>query len=169
MIITNPCLQCGACCAFYRVSFYWAESDPSQGGIVPESLTEDITPFIRCMKGTNQAHPHCIALRGEIGKRVHCAIYPNRPSVCKAAGVQYTRRGIYFPPGEYHRCSKARAAYGMPPLPLKFLHPASRRDLQLVLTLNRKSTPVHKKLLNGKPAHFDRSGSQHSPKQNFHR
>ncbi|HDN1328034.1 YkgJ family cysteine cluster protein, partial [Escherichia coli] len=21
----NPCMTCGACCAFFRVSFYWAE------------------------------------------------------------------------------------------------------------------------------------------------
>ncbi|MDX1269447.1 MAG: YkgJ family cysteine cluster protein, partial [Oceanisphaera sp.] len=21
----NPCLTCGACCAFFRVSFYWGE------------------------------------------------------------------------------------------------------------------------------------------------
>ncbi|HGV2870196.1 TPA: YkgJ family cysteine cluster protein, partial [Escherichia coli] len=20
----NPCMTCGACCAFFRVSFYWA-------------------------------------------------------------------------------------------------------------------------------------------------
>ncbi|HBP8873638.1 TPA: YkgJ family cysteine cluster protein, partial [Escherichia coli] len=23
----NPCMRCGACCAFFRVSFYWAEAD----------------------------------------------------------------------------------------------------------------------------------------------
>ncbi|MBB8903342.1 YkgJ family cysteine cluster protein, partial [Escherichia coli] len=22
----NPCITCGACCAFFRVSFYWAEA-----------------------------------------------------------------------------------------------------------------------------------------------
>ncbi|EGR9493162.1 YkgJ family cysteine cluster protein, partial [Escherichia coli] len=22
----NPCMTCGACCAFFRVSFYWAEA-----------------------------------------------------------------------------------------------------------------------------------------------
>ncbi|HDH0840599.1 TPA: YkgJ family cysteine cluster protein, partial [Klebsiella pneumoniae] len=21
----NPCMTCGACCAYFRVSFYWAE------------------------------------------------------------------------------------------------------------------------------------------------
>ncbi|THB82127.1 YkgJ family cysteine cluster protein, partial [Pantoea allii] len=23
--ISNPCVSCGACCAHFRVSFYWAE------------------------------------------------------------------------------------------------------------------------------------------------
>ena len=23
----NPCIECGACCAYYRASFYWAEAD----------------------------------------------------------------------------------------------------------------------------------------------
>lgn len=27
----NPCLSCRACCAFFRVSFYWAEAD--DGGV----------------------------------------------------------------------------------------------------------------------------------------
>ncbi|OZZ73507.1 zinc/iron-chelating domain-containing protein, partial [Klebsiella pneumoniae] len=22
----NPCMTCGACCAYFRVSFYWAEA-----------------------------------------------------------------------------------------------------------------------------------------------
>ncbi|EER5964904.1 YkgJ family cysteine cluster protein, partial [Escherichia coli] len=39
----NPCMTCGACCAFFRVSFYWAEADDA-GGKVPVSLTEQISP-----------------------------------------------------------------------------------------------------------------------------
>lgn len=31
----NPCVSCGACCAYFRVSFYWAESE-SGGGTVPQ-------------------------------------------------------------------------------------------------------------------------------------
>jgi hypothetical protein len=30
----NPCVSCGACCAHFRVSFYWAEADDAPGGIV---------------------------------------------------------------------------------------------------------------------------------------
>lgn len=49
----NPCMTCGACCAYFRVSFYWAEADDA-GGTVPSALTEPLTPFLRCMSGTNQ-------------------------------------------------------------------------------------------------------------------
>ncbi|MLR39642.1 YkgJ family cysteine cluster protein, partial [Salmonella enterica subsp. enterica] len=27
MSVLNPCMTCGACCAYFRVSFYWAEGD----------------------------------------------------------------------------------------------------------------------------------------------
>ena len=40
----NPCMTCGACCAYFRVSFYWAEADDA-GGPVPSALTEPLTPF----------------------------------------------------------------------------------------------------------------------------
>ncbi|EEV2467373.1 YkgJ family cysteine cluster protein, partial [Escherichia coli] len=63
----NPCMTCGACCAFFRVSFYWAEADDA-GGKVPVSLTEQISPFHRCMRGTSQKNPRCVALAGTPGK-----------------------------------------------------------------------------------------------------
>lgn len=44
MSVLNPCMTCGACCAYFRVSFYWAEGDDASGR-VPASLTESITPF----------------------------------------------------------------------------------------------------------------------------
>jgi len=35
----NPCLSCGACCAAFRVSFYWREADGGEsGGAVPPAL-----------------------------------------------------------------------------------------------------------------------------------
>lgn len=40
----NPCMSCGACCAFFRVSFYWAEGSDA-GGCVPVELTEPVSPF----------------------------------------------------------------------------------------------------------------------------
>ncbi len=65
MSIQNPCITCGACCAFFWVSFYWAEGDDA-GGTVPADLTEQVTPFLRCMTGTNNAKPDalpCLARR----------------------------------------------------------------------------------------------------------
>lgn len=62
----NPCMTCGACCAYFRVSFYWAEASDG-GGTVPVDLTEPLTPFLRCMRGTNQKQSRCVALEGELG------------------------------------------------------------------------------------------------------
>lgn len=102
---TSPCLSCGACCATYRVSFYWAEADDAPGGQVPHGLTEQLTPNMRCMKGTSQSSPRCVALDGEIGQRVGCRIYPLRSSTCHAlvAGDD--------------QCQRARQRHGLPPLP----------------------------------------------------
>lgn len=83
----NPCQTCGACCASYRVSFYWGEADDAPGGIVPVQLTETVSPHLRCMKGTASMPVRCVALAGEVGKRVSCRIYPQRPSTCREFDV----------------------------------------------------------------------------------
>ncbi|GGF62132.1 YkgJ family cysteine cluster protein [Alteromonas lipolytica] len=82
------CVSCGACCATFRVSFYWTEADPFTGGTVPEELTAKISPYIVAMEGTNQPVPRCVALTGKIGQQVSCDIYENRSSTCRefAAG-----------------------------------------------------------------------------------
>ncbi|MBN1562214.1 MAG: YkgJ family cysteine cluster protein [Anaerolineae bacterium] len=113
---SNPCLTCGACCAYFRVSFYWGEADPDQGGTIPPDLTEDLTPFRRCMRGTNQQPPRCAALLGEIGSAVRCTIYENRPSPCREFGIDWTAEGLRFTPEDLARCTHARAAWGLPPL-----------------------------------------------------
>ena len=94
----NHCLDCGACCAFFRVSFYWAEAE-ARG--IPADLTEPINPRFSCMAGTNQAAPHCAALVGEVGARVSCRIYASRPSPCREVT-----------PGDA-RCLTARARHGL--------------------------------------------------------
>ncbi|MFP9227811.1 YkgJ family cysteine cluster protein [Pectobacterium cacticida] len=105
----NVCMHCGACCGFFRVSFYWAEADDG-GGLVPSQLTEPLTPFLCCMVGTNSKKPRCQALEGRIGDAVRCAIYDNRPSPCRE----------FMPSGENGQineaCDRARASYGLPPL-----------------------------------------------------
>jgi Fe-S-cluster containining protein len=102
MPYANPCLSCGACCASFRVSFYWAEADDAPGGTVPAHLTEALTPHLRAMRGTSARAPHCVALNGTVGQRVDCAIYDQRPSPCREVM-----------PGDPY-CQRARARHGLP-------------------------------------------------------
>ncbi|AJC66277.1 MULTISPECIES: YkgJ family cysteine cluster protein [Dickeya] len=115
----NPCMECGACCGYFRVSFYWSEANDG-GGAVPVDLTEPVTPFLRCMAGTNSKPIRCCALEGNIGESVSCRIYAQRPSPCHE----------FAQSGEEGRsndaCDRARAAYGLPPLiPASLLQPCS--------------------------------------------
>jgi Fe-S-cluster containining protein len=106
----NACLHCGACCAFYRASFHWTEADDA-GGTVPLEMTEDRDVLRRAMKGTNQAPPRCVALDGDIGIAVACAIYEQRSSTCREFAVAWEG-------GEANeKCDRARIAWGLPPLP----------------------------------------------------
>lgn len=97
----EPCLNCGACCATYRVSFYWAEADALA---IPDQMVEAITPLYACLAGTNQARPRCQALTGEVGQAVKCSMYLQRPSPCHElqAGDE--------------KCNRARAKHGLPAL-----------------------------------------------------
>jgi hypothetical protein len=105
---SNPCLSCGACCASFRVSFYWGEADDAPGGAVPVALTEQLTPHRRCMQGTNAARPRCAALAGEPGQGVRCLIYEQRPSPCREFEA-------FSPDGRVTgRCNQARASHGLP-------------------------------------------------------
>ena len=97
----SVCRQCGACCAFYRVSFYWAEA--RQRGL-PDACCEPLTGHLVSLAGTNRPAPRCYALDGELGKAVACRVYAARPSPCRE--VQ---------PGD-DKCNQARAAHGLQPL-----------------------------------------------------
>lgn len=104
MSTSDVCQDCGACCAHYRVSFYWGESDAHPGGTVPRHLTIPVTPYRLAMRGTDSAPVRCAALEGDVGGRVGCTIYPLRSSTCRdfAAGTP--------------ECDKARHACGLAPL-----------------------------------------------------
>jgi len=106
----HPCLTCGACCAFFRVSFHWSESEPALGGTVPAGLTEPLRSHERVMRGTSQSRPRCIALDAEIGVRSRCSIHPQRPSVCAAVPASWE----FGEPSA--QCDKARIAHGLPAL-----------------------------------------------------
>ncbi|CAN7494023.1 YkgJ family cysteine cluster protein [Massilia sp. LjRoot122] len=97
----NPCLDCGACCKSFRVSFYWAEA--LERGM-PEVMAEQLTPHLSCMKGTNASAPYCAALgKGDAG-RMACGVYAHRPSPCREVQI-----------GD-EKCERARAKHGLPAL-----------------------------------------------------
>lgn len=106
----NPCLQCGACCALFRASFYWAETDEFTYGGVPAEMTYKLNDFRVAMKGTERKPPRCAALIGEIGRKVFCSIYDQRSSVCRE--FEPSRQNHQPNP----RCNQARLAWGLKPL-----------------------------------------------------
>lgn len=110
MDLQNPCLACGACCASFRVSFYWAEASSADEAAVPEDMTCQVSPLLCAMKGTDQPHPFCAALQGVVGSATRCAIYGQRPSVCR----EFVRAGLDGKPSP--QCDRARAMWGLPPL-----------------------------------------------------
>lgn len=102
--MTQHCQSCGACCASYRVSFYWAETDQHPDGQVPAQLTTPVSPWRVAMRGTDSKPVRCIALTGTVGESVGCGIYPQRSSTCRD-----------FSAGD-ERCTDARRRHGLPPL-----------------------------------------------------
>lgn len=103
-------MACGACCAAFRVSFYWREAGDDTPGGVPVELTEDFNQYLRIMKGTGRIPTRCAALQGEVGAAVHCSIYEKRPSVCRAFAMSW-EHGAPSP-----LCDTARTAHGLPPM-----------------------------------------------------
>lgn len=116
MASKNPCIECGACCAFFRVSFFWEETSSENPDSVPIEMTEALNELLQCMKGTNQPHPRCVCLEGKIGKRVSCTIYPRRSSTCRDFGLHETKGVISVTGDDLTRCNEARKAWGLPPL-----------------------------------------------------
>lgn len=119
MRVANPCLKCGACCATYRVSFYWSEASPDLNGTIPPEMTETLPPHLACMRGTNQPKPRCAALRGRIGDEVSCSIYRLRSSTCREFGFHTEDGKLLTSAGDLDRCNHARELHGLPPLRMK--------------------------------------------------
>ncbi len=99
IVTPDACVHCGACCAYYRVSFYWAEAEA-----MPSEMIEPLTAVYSCMKGTNQTQVKCIALEGVVGQQVSCSIYEVRSSTCQEVQM-----------ADEH-CNKARIAHNLIPL-----------------------------------------------------
>ena len=107
--VEHPCLGCGACCAALRVDFHVSDA-PADGRGVPVEMVVALTATLRRMRGTDEAPPRCIALRGVVGSKVCCAIYPSRPSPCRDF-APFAAIGI----GD-EACDRARRRHGMAPL-----------------------------------------------------
>lgn len=109
---TNPCLDCGACCSHYRISFFSGEMDTQPGGFVPSELVGDteVAPLIACMKGTEYGGARCPALTGVIGESIGCSIYENRPTPCREFPV-WMDDGSPNP-----KCQSLREKIGISPL-----------------------------------------------------
>lgn len=101
----NPCLACGACCAHFRVSFYWAEAEVNG---IPAELTVPVGGHRVAMRGTETSQPHCSALNGGIGEYVNCSIYDRRPSPCRSVLPSWQNGSAD------EQCDKARRAWGLP-------------------------------------------------------
>ncbi len=114
----HPCQSCGACCASFRVQFYWREGERDHHPQVPpntwqeshETQAAEPSPW-RIMRGTgDKHHPRCTSLRGRIGAFVSCDVYSARPSPCRAFKASY-ENGYAHP-----RCDEARLRHGLKPL-----------------------------------------------------
>ncbi|TLD77063.1 YkgJ family cysteine cluster protein [Escherichia coli] len=103
----NPYMTCGACCAFFRVSFYWAEADDA-GGNVPASLTEQISP-LSSLYARHQSEKSPMSRSGHHpAENAYCSVYKNRPSICREFAMSGEN-------GEINEaCNRARAKYGLP-------------------------------------------------------
>ena len=94
----SPCQNCGACCAQYRVSFYWQEA--VQRGL-DESMLVQVSPWQVCFRGTEKNPVRCVNLAGEVGSCVSCRIYEQRTTPCRSVEM-----------GD-DKCLQARAAHGL--------------------------------------------------------
>jgi uncharacterized protein len=95
---TSPCQACGACCAYSRWWPRFTVEDDDEIALIPPYLIDDTAGGMRC------DGDRCLALDGEVGVATGCAIYEDRPAVCRACQ-----------PGD-EECLTARRRHGLPPL-----------------------------------------------------
>ncbi len=104
-----PCTECGACCAWYRVTFSETEVD-RLGGCVPSRLVRPDGAGQVVFKGTEAPTPRCRSLTGVVGERVACAIYGERPTPCRSFEASWELEV----PNPF--CDEARFHHGLPPI-----------------------------------------------------
>jgi hypothetical protein len=94
----SPCQACGACCAYSSSWPRFTTEDDAALELIPARLVNENSSGMRC-----EGH-RCAALRGEVGLATSCAIYADRPEVCRACM-----------PGDFE-CDMARKKHGLPVL-----------------------------------------------------
>lgn len=96
-----PCVDCGACCSYFRVKF-----DLSKNPQVPIHKVV-IVKKEAYMKGAYKFKGRCEVLTGTVGKDAKCSMYEQRPDLCAAFPV-------WLPNGKQNpRCIKAREYHGL--------------------------------------------------------
>jgi Fe-S-cluster containining protein len=98
------CVTCGVCCSFALVvPAGKTESHmlPAYWEIYPDDAPEQ-PPIMRIMP-RDAENGHCVNLDGEIGKKVGCSVYGDRPAACRD-----------FEAGS-DRCREYRRMYGIEP------------------------------------------------------
>jgi Fe-S-cluster containining protein len=74
----SPCRSCGACCSYSRTwPRFTIETDLAIERLPREFVDRDLA-YMRC-EGNR-----CSALIGQVGVATSCAVYPDRPEVCRA-------------------------------------------------------------------------------------
>lgn len=101
MLETSPpdifdCQTCGACCAYQADWPRFSMETDEEIAKIPENFIAADLSGMRFETG------RCTALTGELGKHVGCAVYANRPHVCRTCM-----------PGD-PECIMARQALGLP-------------------------------------------------------
>lgn len=105
----SPCERCGACCAFFPVTFPLTDMEEAKNPAILQRFSLTSGALLRIMRGTELKPPRCIALQGEIGMRVRCSIYEQRPSSCRnfiRSWEEDTGNAL---------CDRARCVFGLEP------------------------------------------------------
>lgn len=98
---TGPCQSCGACCAYSPEWPRFTTEDDADLARIPASYVTEDRRGMRCHGN------RCSALLGEVGIATACAVYLDRPDVCRACE-----------PGD-EACAMARLHRGLAPLPAR--------------------------------------------------
>ncbi len=100
------CLECGGCCAyFHQVPVLITDPTPralTWAVMESEDSEDDLEDLIRWLKREPVAG-RCVALDGDVGRRVCCTVYELRPNSCRE-----------FERGS-DRCHAVRRMYGIEP------------------------------------------------------